>query len=97
MNYLKTNLIILLTLTSLLFVTGLGLSYGAESKVAQVIYITEVPPCADCAKTTVPGDALVKRIFTGPRETLLKTINYPTEVLEPRPHTLANTMSFRCR
>ena len=80
MNHFKPNWIILLTLTTLLFVTGLGPSYGGESKVAQVIYITEVPPCAECAQTTVPEDALVKRTFTGPRKALLKTINYPTEV-----------------
>ena len=80
MSNLKTNLIILAVLTTfLLGVTGLTSSYGAEAKLAQVVYITKSKACGCSAKTVQAADALVNRTFTGPRQALLKRIDYDTD------------------
>ncbi len=80
MGYLKTNLIILTALTTVLWgVTGLTSSYGAEAKVAQVIYITKSKACGCAAKTVQAADALVNQTFTGTRQALLTRIDYDTD------------------
>ena len=79
MGKLKTNLIILAVLTTLLWGSGPTSSYGAESKVAQVIYITKSKACGCAAKTVQDADALVNRTFTGPRQALLTRIDYDTD------------------
>ena len=77
---LKTNMIILAALTTLLLgVTGPTGSYGAESKLAQVVYITQSKACGCSAKRVHDADALVNRTFTGPRQALLKRIDYDTD------------------
>jgi len=76
----KTNLIIVTVLTTLLWgMSGLTFSYGAESKLAQVIYITKSKACGCSAKTVQAADALVNQTFTGPRQALLKRIDYDTD------------------
>ncbi|MCX5893542.1 MAG: hypothetical protein NTW80_11340 [Deltaproteobacteria bacterium] len=79
MSNLKTNLIILAVLTTLLWGSGLTSSYGAEAKLAQVIYITKSKACGCAIKTVQAADALVNRTFTGPRQALLKRIDYDTD------------------
>jgi hypothetical protein len=80
MGNLKTNLITLAVLTTLLLgMSGPTTSYGAEAKLAQVIYITKSKACGCAAKTVQAADALVNRTFTGPRQTLLKRIDYDTD------------------
>ena len=80
MSNLKTNLIILAVLTTfLLGVTELTSSYGAEAKLAQVIYITKSKACGCAAKTVQAADALVNQTFTGPRQALLTRIDYDTD------------------
>ncbi len=79
MGNLKTNLIILAVLTTLLWGSGPTSSYGAESKLAQVVYITKSKACGCSAKTVQAADALVNRTFTGPRQALLKRIDYDTD------------------
>ena len=79
MGNLKTNLIILAVLTTLLGVSGPTSSYGAEPKLAQVVYITKSKACGCAAKTVQAADALVNRTFTGPRQALLKRIDYDTD------------------
>ncbi len=79
MGKLKTNLIILAVLTTfLLGVAELTPSYGAEAKVAQVIYITQSDPCRCRAGMVRAADDLVDRTFTGPRQALLTRIDYDT-------------------
>ena len=79
MGNLKTNLIILAVLTTLLWGSGLTSSYGAEPKLAEVIYITKSKACGCAVKTVQAADALVNRTFTGPRQALLKRIDYDTD------------------
>jgi hypothetical protein len=80
MGSLKTYMIILVALTiSLLGVTGPTVSYGAESKLAQVVYITKSKACGCSAKAVHDADALVKQTFTGPRQAFLKLIDYDTD------------------
>jgi len=80
MGNLKTNMIILAALTTLLLgVTGPTASYGAESKLAQVIYITQSKACGCAAKTVQDADTLVNRTFTGSRQALLTRIDYDTD------------------
>jgi hypothetical protein len=80
MSNLKNNLIFAVVLTTLLWgISGLTSSYGAEAKLAQVIYITKSKACGCSAKTVQAADALVNRTFTGPRQGLLKRIDYDTD------------------
>ena len=80
MRHLKTDLIILAVLTTLLWgVTELTPAYGAEAKLAQVIYITKSKACGCAAKKVQAADALVNRTFTGPRKALLTRIDYDTD------------------
>jgi len=80
MSSLKTNMIILAALTTLLLgVTGPTGSYGGESKLAQVVYITQSKACGCSAKRVHDADALVNQTFTGPRQALLKLIDYDTD------------------
>ena len=79
MGNLKTNLIILAVLTTLLWGSGPTSSYGADPKLAEVIYITKSKACGCAVKTVQAADALVNRTFTGPRQALLKRIDYDTD------------------
>jgi hypothetical protein len=80
MGNLKNNLIMVAALTTLLL--GLGgptSSYGAGAKVAEVVYITKSKACGCAVKTVQAADALVNKTFTGPRQALLKRIDYDTD------------------
>jgi len=80
MGNLKTNLIILAVLTILFSgAAGPTSSYGAEAKVAQVVYITKSKACGCSAKAVQAADALVNKTFTGPRQALLQRIDYDTD------------------
>ncbi|MCX5892834.1 MAG: hypothetical protein NTW80_07680 [Deltaproteobacteria bacterium] len=79
MGHLKTNLIILAILTTLLWGSGPTSSFGADPKLAQVVYITKSKACGCAIKTVQAADALVNWTFSGPRQALLKTINYDTD------------------
>jgi hypothetical protein len=48
-------------------------------KVSQVVYITKSKACGCSAKTVQAADALVNRTFTGPRQALLKRVDYDTD------------------
>lgn len=52
---------------------------AAPSQVSQVVYITKSKACGCSAKSVQAADALVNRIFTGPRQALLKCIDYDTD------------------
>ena len=79
MRNLKTNLIILAVVATLLGVSGLTVSYGANPKLAEVIYITRSKACGCSAKSVQAADALVNQTFTGSRQALLKRIDYDTD------------------
>jgi len=80
MRNLKTNLIVLAMLMILIGgMSGPTPASGADPKVAQVVYITRSKACGCSAKTVQAADALVNRTFTGPRQALLKRIDYDTD------------------
>ena len=55
------------------------LTHAEPTKVNQVIYITKSKACGCSAKSVHDADALVNRTFTGPRQALLKLIDYDTD------------------
>jgi hypothetical protein len=56
-----------------------ALTQAQPAKVNQVIYITKSKACGCSAKNVQAADALVNRVFTGPRQALLKRIDYDTD------------------
>jgi len=55
------------------------LTHAEPTKVNQVVYITRSQVCGCSAKSFHAADALVNRTFTGPRQALLKRIDYDTD------------------
>jgi hypothetical protein len=55
------------------------LTHAEPTKVNQVVYITRSKACGCSAKSVQAADALVNRTFTGPRQALLKRIDYDTD------------------
>jgi hypothetical protein len=56
-----------------------ALTQAEPPKVSQVIYITKSKACGCSAKSVQAADALVNRVFTGPRQGLLKRLDYDTD------------------
>jgi hypothetical protein len=80
MRKVKSNLLLMAALTMLLWgMTGPTLSSGAGSRLTQVVYITKSKACGCSAKSVQAADALVNQTFTGPRQGLLKRIDYDTD------------------
>jgi len=55
------------------------LTNAAATQVSQVVYITKSKACGCSAKSVHDADALVNQTFTGPRQALLKRIDYDTD------------------
>ena len=55
------------------------LTHAEPAKLSQVVYITRSKACGCSAKSVQAADALVNRVFTGPRQALLKRIDYDTD------------------
>ena len=55
------------------------LTHAEPAKVSQVVYITKSKACGCSAKSFHAADALVNQTFTGPRQALLKRIDYDTD------------------
>ena len=55
------------------------LTQAESTKVSQVVYITKSKACGCSAKSFHAADALVNQTFTGPRQALLKRIDYDTD------------------
>ena len=80
MGNLKTNLVIMAAVTTLLMgMFGSIPSSGAEPKVSQVVYITRSKACGCMAKNVKAADELMNQTFTGTRQALLKRIDYDTD------------------
>jgi hypothetical protein len=63
-----------------MLIIGMAVLANAESaKVNQVVYITKSKACGCSAKSVQAADALVNQTFTGPRQALLKRIDYDTD------------------
>jgi hypothetical protein len=63
-----------------LAILGAGvLTHAEPTKVSQVVYITKSKACGCSAKSFHAADALVNQTFTGPRQALLKRIDYDTD------------------
>jgi hypothetical protein len=80
MGNVRANLMIMVALTILLMgISGPTSSSGAELKLSQVVYITRSKACGCSARSVQAADALVNQTFTGPRQALLKRIDYDTD------------------
>jgi hypothetical protein len=55
------------------------LTHAEPTKVSQVVYITKSKACGCSAQSFHAADALVNQTFTGPRQALLKRIDYDTD------------------
>jgi hypothetical protein len=55
------------------------LTHAEPTKVNQVVYITKSKACGCSAKSFHDADALINKTFTGPRQALLKRIDYDTD------------------
>ena len=63
-----------------LAILGTAILVNAKpSQVSQVVYITKSKACGCSAKSVHAADELVNRTFTGPRQALLKRIDYDTD------------------
>jgi hypothetical protein len=72
----KLGIIIIVVLAIL---AAAALAQAEPAKVSQVIYITKSKACGCSAKSVQAADALVNRVFTGPRQGLLTRIDYDTD------------------
>ena len=63
----------------LLILSAAVLTHAEPIKVDQVVYITRSKACGCSAKSVHAADALVNQTFTGPRQALLKRIDYDTD------------------
>ncbi|MGB8992039.1 MAG: hypothetical protein WCD80_08300 [Desulfobaccales bacterium] len=55
------------------------LTSAAATQVSQVVYITRSQACGCSAKSVKGADAAIAQVFTGPRQALLKRIDYDTD------------------
>ncbi|MBI4644701.1 MAG: hypothetical protein HY790_01685 [Deltaproteobacteria bacterium] len=55
------------------------LTYAEPAKVGQVIYITRSKACGCSAEKVKVADKVVSQVFTGPRQALVKRIDYDTD------------------
>ena len=52
---------------------------AAATQVSQVVYITRSKACGCSAKSVKAADAAIAQVFAGPRQALLKRIDYDTD------------------
>ncbi len=67
---------------SIIIVAILGaavMAHAEPAKLGQVVYITRSKACGCAAETVKLVDKAVSQIFTGPRQALLKRIDYDTD------------------
>ena len=55
------------------------LTNAAAIQVSQVVYITRSKACGCSAQSVKAADAAIAQVFTGPRQALLKRIDYDTD------------------
>ena len=55
------------------------LTHAEPIKVSQVVYITRSKACGCSAQSVKNADAAIAQVFTGPRQALLKRIDYDTD------------------
>jgi hypothetical protein len=66
-------------ITVLAILGAAALAPANPAKVSQVIYITNSKACGCSAKLVKDADMVVGQVFTGPRQALLKRIDYSTD------------------
>jgi hypothetical protein len=63
----------------LVILSAAALGHAAPAQVKRVVYITMSKACGCSAKRVKTADLAVSQIFTGPRQALLKRIDYSTD------------------
>jgi hypothetical protein len=76
-NFVSTNIVI--GLAALAIFSAAVLVHAEQNKVSQVVYITMSKACGCSAQRVKDADAVVGQIFTGPRQALLKRVDYSTD------------------
>jgi len=80
MRRVRGNLIVVAVLATLLWaMNGTSPCCGAESKLAQVVYITMSKACSCTLERCQAGDIMVGNVFNGGRQGLLKRLDYSTD------------------
>ncbi len=72
----KIGLVVIVVLAIL---GAVVLTSAAATQVSQVVYITRSQACGCSAKSVKAADAAIAQVFTGPRQALLKRIDYDTD------------------
>jgi hypothetical protein len=54
-------------------------TYAEPAKLSQVVYITRRKACGCSAERVKVADKVVSQVFTGPRQALVKRIDYDTD------------------
>ncbi len=72
----KIGVVVFLILAIL---SAAALAQAEQARVSQVVYITNSKACGCSAKLVKDADMVVGQVFTGPRQALLKRIDYSTE------------------
>lgn len=73
----KTNLVTGLAVLAIL--GAASLVQADQSRVSQVVYITLSKACGCSAQRVKDADVVVGQVFAGPRQALLKRIDYSTD------------------
>ena len=55
------------------------LTHAEPARLGQAVYITRSKACGCSAKSVTAADEVIARVFTGPRQALLKRIDYDTD------------------
>jgi hypothetical protein len=69
----------IMVIAVLVILIAADLTKALASQVSQVVYITRSKACGCSAKTVKAADAAVAQLFAGPRQGLLKRIDYDTD------------------
>lgn len=72
----KTGILIIAVMA---FLGAVVLTSAAATQVSQVVYITRSKACGCSAKSVKAVDAAIAQVFAGPRQALLKRIDYDTD------------------
>lgn len=71
--------IVFMVITLLAILGAAVLTHAEPVKLGQVVYITRSKACGCAAEKVKDADKVVSQVFTGPRQALVKRIDYDTD------------------
>jgi hypothetical protein len=63
----------------LAILSAAGLTHAEPARLSQVVYITRSKACGCSAERVKVADKVVSQVFSGPRQALVKRIDYDTD------------------